>query len=114
PKASQFDLMKDHYDYKCSKPLTKAGWARIIQNVFRNFREREPSNARLAWNSLANDNFPKDKKYLGMPDSCGMYAIYKGIFVRYGNFYDKYIPQDQYYGRGRWSIQKKSQLRDRF
>jgi hypothetical protein len=57
PKASQFDLMKDHYDYECSRPQsvydssrprTEFGCARVIQRLWRNFREREPSDARLA------------------------------------------------------------------
>ncbi|RHZ47954.1 hypothetical protein Glove_564g73 [Diversispora epigaea] len=75
PKASQFDLMKDHYDYECSRPQidygysrprTEFGCARVIQRLWRNFREREPSDARLAWNSLSNDNTPDDKKFLGL------------------------------------------------
>ncbi|RHZ84512.1 hypothetical protein Glove_80g7 [Diversispora epigaea] len=75
PKASQFDLMKDHYDYECSRPQsvydssrprTEFGCARVIQRLWRNFREREPSDARHAWNSLSNDNTPDDKKFLGI------------------------------------------------
>ncbi|RHZ80757.1 hypothetical protein Glove_132g71 [Diversispora epigaea] len=108
------DLMQKHWKYECDKPKSRDGYARIIQRAFCRFQEKELSNARLAWNSLANDNTPKEKKYLGMPDSCGLYAIYNGTFVRYGNFYDKYIPQDQYFSCKSWTIQKKQQLRDRF
>ncbi|RHZ72256.1 hypothetical protein Glove_243g12 [Diversispora epigaea] len=74
-KASQFDLMKDHYDYECSRSQsvydssrsrTKFGCARVVQRLWRNFREREPSDAQLAWNSLSNDNIPDNKKFLGL------------------------------------------------
>ncbi|RIB14271.1 hypothetical protein C2G38_2323239 [Gigaspora rosea] len=60
------DLMQEHWDHDCNKPKTRDGSARIIQNVWRRFQERVPSNARLAWNSLANDNTPDDMKFLGL------------------------------------------------
>ncbi|CAG8723868.1 7873_t:CDS:2 [Cetraspora pellucida] len=60
------DLMQEHWDHDCNKPKTRDSSARIIQNVWRRFQEREPSNARLAWNSLANDNTLNNKKFLGL------------------------------------------------
>ncbi|RHZ75665.1 hypothetical protein Glove_212g179 [Diversispora epigaea] len=39
--------------------------AKIIQKFWRRFQEKEPSNVRLAWDSLPNDNTPDDKKFLG-------------------------------------------------
>ncbi|CAG8816560.1 26520_t:CDS:1, partial [Dentiscutata erythropus] len=51
---------------ECSKSKTKNGSARIIQSVWRRFKEREPSNARLVWLSLPNDNIPDDKKFLDL------------------------------------------------
>jgi len=58
PNVDPFDLMKEHYDHECSRPHTDFGHARLIQRVWRRFQEKEPSNARLAWNSLPNDNTP--------------------------------------------------------
>ncbi|RHZ61677.1 hypothetical protein Glove_346g89 [Diversispora epigaea] len=46
------------------KPKSQDGYARIIQNAWRRFRERVPSNAKLAWNSLPNDGTSEDKKFL--------------------------------------------------
>ncbi|RHZ65135.1 hypothetical protein Glove_319g195 [Diversispora epigaea] len=75
PDVDPFDLMKDHYDYECSRPQsiygylrsrTEFGCARVIQKLWRNFRKREPSDAQLAWNSLLNDNTLDDKKFLGL------------------------------------------------
>jgi hypothetical protein len=52
------DLMQKHWDHECDKPKSRYGHARIIQRAWRRFQEKEPSNARLAWNSLPNDNTP--------------------------------------------------------
>ncbi|CAJ0846800.1 12130_t:CDS:2, partial [Entrophospora sp. SA101] len=60
------DLMQKHWDYECSKPKTKDASARIIQSAWKRFRGRVPSNARLVWNSLPNDNTPDDEKFLGL------------------------------------------------
>jgi len=56
--------MQEHWDYGCDKARTRDGSARIIQQAYRRFQERVPSNARLAWNSLANDGTPNDEKFL--------------------------------------------------
>src|SRR5581483_9744612 len=58
--------MQKHWDHECDKPKSRDGYARIIQRAFRRFQEKEPSNARRAWNNLANDNTPDDKKFLGL------------------------------------------------
>jgi hypothetical protein len=128
PKASQFDLMKDHYDYECSNHRTDFGRARLIQRLWKIFREREPSNARLSWNSLPNDNTPDDKNFLGLT-SCKVknsqtrdqfnlwnaekIAMYKRcnpsmVYLFLNKKYEEYyIPYD-------WIGSKKNQLRDRF
>ncbi|CAJ0839259.1 1532_t:CDS:2 [Entrophospora sp. SA101] len=41
-------------------------YSRIIQSAWKRFRGRVPSNARLVWNSLPNDNTPDDEKFLGL------------------------------------------------
>ncbi|RIB09310.1 hypothetical protein C2G38_2209278 [Gigaspora rosea] len=43
------DLMQKHWDHECDKPKTDFRYTRIIQRAFRQFKERVPSNARLAW-----------------------------------------------------------------
>ncbi|CAG8505800.1 12446_t:CDS:2 [Cetraspora pellucida] len=74
-KASQFDLIKDHYNYecsrpqtgyRCSRPRTEFRCARVIQRLWKNFRERKLSNAQLAWNSLPNNGNLDDEKLLGL------------------------------------------------
>ncbi|CAG8637840.1 30061_t:CDS:2, partial [Gigaspora margarita] len=46
-KASQFDLMKDYYNYKRSNPQTNFERARLIQRFWKIFREKELLNAYL-------------------------------------------------------------------
>nr|CAG8541308.1 12381_t:CDS:2 [Entrophospora candida] len=122
------DLMQDHWDNYCSRPKTDFGRARIIQRAWRRFQEKEPSNARLAWNSLPNDNTPDDKKFLGLtqhkiknPQTREQFdqwrtksiAMYKqcnlniplDIYVR--EYEEYYIPYN-------WIDSKKSQLQSRF
>jgi len=65
-KIEPADLMKYHWDHECNNPKSQDGYARIIQTAYRRFKERVPSNARLAWNSLPNDNTPDDGKFLGL------------------------------------------------
>ncbi|RIB15568.1 hypothetical protein C2G38_2039253 [Gigaspora rosea] len=60
------DLILEHWDRDCFRPKTDFGYARIIQKFWRSFKEKKPSNARLAWNSLANNNTSDDKKFLGL------------------------------------------------
>ena len=43
-KLEPADLMKQHWDYSCSKAKTRDGSARIIQNAWRRFKERDLSN----------------------------------------------------------------------
>ncbi|RHZ81508.1 hypothetical protein Glove_120g82 [Diversispora epigaea] len=45
PDVQQFDLMKDHYNHECSRPLIDSGHLRIIQQALKDFRERKLSNA---------------------------------------------------------------------
>ncbi|CAJ0844173.1 6282_t:CDS:1 [Entrophospora sp. SA101] len=124
------DLMQYHWDHECDKPKTEFGHARIIQRVWRRFQEKEPSNARLARNSLPNDNTPDDKKFLTLiphkiknPVSLDQIKIrlnkeYAEYIKKYNRFpynvefevsmYQEYIiPYD-------WIIRKKKQLRYRF
>ncbi|RHZ54905.1 hypothetical protein Glove_421g107 [Diversispora epigaea] len=137
PNASQFDLMKDHYNYECSRsqfvydssrPRTEFGYARVIQRLWRNFRERQPSDAQLAWNSLSNDNTPDDKKFLGLTrrkvkniqtrEQFNQWCI-KWITIYKQN--NSSIPVDiytkkyeEYYIPYSWTGCKKDQLRVRF
>ncbi|RHZ79484.1 hypothetical protein Glove_144g56 [Diversispora epigaea] len=103
---------------------------RIIQRAYRRFQERVPSNARLAWLSLPNDNTTDDEKFLGLTphkvknstsiDRIKMclnneYAEYIKKYNRYPfvaeyeiEIYKEYIiPYD-------WIGSKKRQLRYRF
>jgi len=122
--------MISHWDNECDKPKTDFGKARIIQRAWRRFQEKEPSNARLAWNSLPNDNTPDDKKFLGLipqkiknPDSLDRlkthlnkeYAEYIKEYNRYPyiaefeiGIYQEYIISHN------WINRKKEQLRYRF
>ena len=47
-------------------PKCRDGYARIIQRTFRQFQEKEPSNAQLVWNNSPNDNTPDDEKFLDL------------------------------------------------
>ncbi|CAG8521940.1 3792_t:CDS:2 [Ambispora gerdemannii] len=63
PEVFLSDLIENHWKTECSK--THDGYARKIQPAFREFRKRELSNARLAWNSCKNDSIPTEDKFLG-------------------------------------------------
>ncbi|RIB11846.1 hypothetical protein C2G38_2102531 [Gigaspora rosea] len=107
------DLMKQHWDYSCSKAKTRD--------------ERDPSNARLAWLSLPNNNIPEDKKFLGLTSHevknpqtreqfnqwCTKWIeIYKNDYMmRSSIIIRKY---EEYYIPYNWIDSKKSQLRIRF
>ncbi|RIB00551.1 hypothetical protein C2G38_2302563 [Gigaspora rosea] len=92
--------------------------------------EREPSNAQIAWNSLANDNTPNEKKFLGLTpckvkNPISLDQIKMRLNKEYGEYIKKYnrlpyiaefeisryqeyiIPYD-------WIGRKKNQLRNRF
>ena len=120
------DLMQKHWDQECNKPKSQDGYARIIQNAWRRFRERVPSNAKLAWNSLPNDGTSEDKKFLGiiprkiknpisrqqfelrLTKQIAEYNKYQGRRIIPNRYYDEYyIPYD-------WIDSKKRQLRYRF
>ncbi|RIB20511.1 hypothetical protein C2G38_2080591 [Gigaspora rosea] len=121
------DLMKQHWDYSCSKAKTRDGLARIIQNAWRRFKERDPSNARLAWLSLPNDNILEDKKFLGLtshevknPQTREQFNQWRTKWIEiYKNYYmmcsSIIIRQyEEYYIPYNWIDSKKSQLRVRF
>ncbi|RIB10730.1 hypothetical protein C2G38_2145923 [Gigaspora rosea] len=124
------DLMMEHWDHECDKPKTDFGCALIIQRIFHRFKEREPSNARISWNSLANDNTPNEKKFLGLTprkvkNPISLDQIKMRLNKEYGEYIKKYnrlpyiaefeisryqeyiIPYD-------WIGRKKNQLRNRF
>ncbi|RHZ54744.1 hypothetical protein Glove_423g94 [Diversispora epigaea] len=124
------DLMISHWDTECSKPKTDFGRARVIQQAYKRFQERVPSNARLAWNSLPNDGTSDDEKFLTLIphkiknpiplDRIKMhlnkeYAEYIKKYNRYPvgaeftiRTYKEYIIPDY------WISRKKSQLQERF
>ena len=128
-KIEPADLIKYHWDHECNNPKSQDGYARIIQTAYRRFKERVPSNARLAWLSLPNDNIPDDKKFLGLttckvknPQTRDQFnqwraeqiAMYERcnspqmLSYFYNSKYEEYyIPYD-------WIGRKKNQLRDRF
>ncbi|CAG8536415.1 13913_t:CDS:2, partial [Gigaspora margarita] len=60
------DLMQEHWDLDCFRPQTQDGYARIIQTAWRNYKQRPESLAIQVWNSLKTDNYPNDKKFLGI------------------------------------------------
>ncbi|RIB04775.1 hypothetical protein C2G38_2221457 [Gigaspora rosea] len=127
-KIEPADLMKQHWDYSCSKAKTRDGSARIIQRAWRNFRERDPSTARLAWNSLPNDNTSDDRKFLGLtrckvknPQTREQFdqwrtkwiTMYKQCNLRAP--LDIYVRKyEEYYIPDNWIDSKKSQLQVRF
>ncbi|CAG8689627.1 7434_t:CDS:2 [Cetraspora pellucida] len=114
------DLMKQHWDYSY-------GSARIIQNAWRRFKERDPSNAWLAWLSLPNDNIPEDKKFLGLmshevknPQTREQFnqwhtkwiEFYKNNPMMRSSIINRQYKE--YYIPDNWIDFKKSQLRNRF
>ncbi|CAG8818514.1 46170_t:CDS:1, partial [Gigaspora margarita] len=58
--------MQEHWDCDCFKPQTQDGYARIIQTAWRNYKQRPESLATQVWNSLKTNNYPNDKKFLGI------------------------------------------------
>ncbi|RHZ55612.1 hypothetical protein Glove_413g19 [Diversispora epigaea] len=124
------DLIQKHWDHECNKPKTDFGKARIIQRTFRRFKERVPSNARLAWNSLPNDGTPDNKKFLTLiPHKIKNPTSLDRIKMRLNKEYAEYIKKYNRYPVGAefeirtykeyiipdyWISRKKSQLRERF
>ena len=124
------DLMQEHWNYSCSKAKTRDGSARIIQLAYRRFREKEPSNARLAWNSLPNDGTSDDEKFLTLiPHKIKNPTPLDRIKMRLNKEYAEYIKKYNRYPVGAefkirtykeyiipddWIGRKKSQLRERF
>ncbi|RHZ83490.1 hypothetical protein Glove_92g20 [Diversispora epigaea] len=120
------DLIISHWDNKCDKPKTDFGHARVIQQAYKRFKERVPSNIRLAWNSLPNDEIPDDKKFLTLisykiknPTSLDQikmrlnneYAEYIKKYNRYPLFAeDKIRRYKEYIIPDYWISRKKSQL----
>ncbi|RHZ71210.1 hypothetical protein Glove_261g91 [Diversispora epigaea] len=120
------DLMQEHWDHEYDKPKTDFGKARIIQRTFRRFKERVPSNTRLAWNSLPNDGTPDDEKILGLipckvknPQTQEQFNQWRTKWIElYKNnpMMRSYIINRQYkeyYIPDNWINSKKSQLRER-
>ncbi|RHZ82013.1 hypothetical protein Glove_115g105 [Diversispora epigaea] len=60
------DLMVNHWNNKCDKPMTDFGKARIIQIAWKNYKNRPESLATRVWNALKTDDYPNDKKFLGL------------------------------------------------
>ncbi|CAJ0834783.1 2932_t:CDS:1, partial [Entrophospora sp. SA101] len=60
------ELMISHWDNECDKPKTDFGKARIIQRAWRNYKNRPESLATQVWNALKTDDYPNDKKFLGI------------------------------------------------
>ncbi|RHZ63523.1 hypothetical protein Glove_329g26 [Diversispora epigaea] len=120
------DLMISHWDNECDKPKTDFGKARIIQSAWRRFREKEPSNTRLAWNSLPNDNTPDDKKLLGLIPRKLKNPVTRQQFdlrlvkeiAEYNKYPGRYMIPNRYYKEYYisydWIGSKKSQLQERF
>jgi len=122
------DLMQKHWDHECDKPKSRDGYARIIQRAFRRFQEKEPSNARLAWNSLPNDNTPDDGKFLGLtrrkvknPQTREQFNQWRTKWMELYKQCNLRIPLDiyvkeykEYHIPDNWISCKKSQLQVRF
>ncbi|CAG8826128.1 28887_t:CDS:1, partial [Gigaspora margarita] len=60
------DLMQEHWDCDYFRPQTQDGYARIIQTAWKNYKQRPESLATQVWNFLKTDNYPNDKKFLGI------------------------------------------------
>ena len=58
--------MISHWDNECDKPKTDFGKARIIQRAWRNYKNKPESLATQVWNALKTDDYPNDKKFLGI------------------------------------------------
>jgi hypothetical protein len=122
------DLMINHWDNECDKLKTNFGKARIIQNAWRQFQEKELSNARLAWNSLQNDSTPDNKKFLGLtqhkvknPQTQEQFNQWRIKWIAMYKQSNSSIPVDilvrkyeEYYIPYNWIDSKKNQLRARF
>ncbi|GBB83721.1 hypothetical protein RclHR1_01040026 [Rhizophagus clarus] len=61
------DLMKYHWDNKCSKAKTENRSAQLIQRAYRNYRKRPISLAKQVWKMVKNNNTSREKKFLDMP-----------------------------------------------
>src|ERR1041384_5886919 len=103
------DLMKHHWDTECSKAKTKDGAVRIIPNAYRNYKRRPETLAKRVWEAVRNDNTPKDKKFLNIPNSDYRYSMKFGIFVKEG-FHSRHAVL---YDAKSWSDHKRRQLADR-
>ncbi|RHZ45688.1 hypothetical protein Glove_661g57 [Diversispora epigaea] len=112
---------------ECDKPKTDFGRARVIQRAYKRFKERVPSNARLAWNSLPNDGTPDDEKLLGLtrrkvknPQIREQFnqwrtkwmELYKNNPMMRSSIINRQYKE--YYIPDNWIDSKKSQLRERF
>ena len=111
----------------CFRPKTDFGYARIIQKFWRSFKEKEPSNARLAWLSLPNDNIPEDKKFLGLTSHEVKNSQTREQFNQWRTKWIEFYKNNpmlcssiinrqykEYYIPDNWIDSKKSQLRNRF
>ncbi|RHZ69850.1 hypothetical protein Glove_277g12 [Diversispora epigaea] len=124
------DLMISHWNTECNKPKTDFGHARVIQRAYKRFKERIPSNARLAWLSLPNDNIPDDEKFLTLiPYKIRNPISLDRIKMRLNKEYTEYIKKynrypvcaedeirtyKEYIIPDYWIGSKKSQLQERF
>ncbi|RHZ88055.1 hypothetical protein Glove_26g317 [Diversispora epigaea] len=102
----------------------------MLVTAWRRFREKEPSNARLAWNSLPNDGTSDDEKFLTLiPHKIKNPTPLDRIKMRLNKEYVEYIKKYNRYPVGAefkirtykeyiipdyWISRKKSQLRERF
>ncbi|CAG8819708.1 31151_t:CDS:2, partial [Gigaspora margarita] len=84
--------MQEHWDRDCFRPKTDFGYARIIQKFWKSFKEKELSNARLAWNNLANDGTSNDEKFLTLiPHKIKNPVSLNRIKMHLNKEYTKYI-----------------------
>jgi len=67
---------------------------------------------KMSLEAVRNDNTPRKKKFLNMPNSDYKYSMQLGVFVQEG-YHSKYIPSENLYDSKRWSDHKKRQLTDR-
>ena len=108
------DLMKYHWDNECSKAKTENGCAKLIQRAYRNYRKRPVSLAKQIWEAVRNNNTPKEKKFLYMPDREIRCTVNMDIWYSIDGWYRPYhVPLDQFYDYISYSKHKRRQLSDR-
>ena len=107
--------MQNHWDHSCSKARTRNESARLIQNAYRNYKKQPETLAKRVWEAVRNDNTPREKKFLNMPDRETRCTVNLDIwYTNIDGYYRPYhIPLDQFYDYISYSKHKKCQLSDR-